>query len=294
MLTKLKNLPQGRLKINSNSRLFKIYQNLENESLKCANYFQVYEDLLSGYVGKKITFVEVGVLHGGSLFMWREYFGDQARIIGVDLNPSAKQLEKHGFEIFIGSQSSNVFWENFYSKIGKVDILIDDGGHDNDQQIITLNKTIPNIKDGGILLVEDTHASYLKKHGNPSKYSFINYSKHLIDVMNSRFPGTNIRTKNKFKNKIYSIAFYESVVALKIDEEKSLDNISLYNQTKNLKDMYDMYKTNYFPRISKLINEKYSFLNKTPILRKIIRKIFFTNNFLVRFKNYLKLKKYFN
>ena len=165
MLTKLKNLPQGRLKINSNSRLFKIYQNLENESLKCANYFQVYEDLLSGYVGKKITFVEVGVLHGGSLFMWREYFGDQARIIGVDLNPNAKQLEKHGFEIFIGSQSSNVFWENFYSKIGKVDILIDDGGHDNDQQIITLNKTIPNIKDGGILLVEDTHASYLKKHG---------------------------------------------------------------------------------------------------------------------------------
>jgi hypothetical protein len=294
MLTKLKNLPQGRLKINSNSRLFKIYQNLENESLKCANYFQVYEDLLSGYVGKKITFVEVGVLHGGSLFMWREYFGDQARIIGVDLNPNAKQLEKHGFEIFIGSQSSNVFWENFYSKIGKVDILIDDGGHDNDQQIITLNKTIPNIKDGGILLVEDTHASYLKKHGNPSKYSFINYSKHLIDVMNSRFPGTNIKTKNKFKNKIYSIAFYESVVALKIDEEKSLDNISLYNQTKNLKDMYDMYKTNYFPRISKLINEKYSFLNKTPILRKIIRKIFFTNNFLVRFKNYLKLKKYFN
>ena len=294
MLTKLKNLPQGRLKINSNSRLFKIYQNLENESLKCANYFQVYEDLLSGYVGKKITFVEVGVLHGGSLFMWREYFGDQARIIGVDLNPNAKQLEKHGFEIFIGSQSSNVLWENFYSKIGKVDILIDDGGHDNDQQIITLNKTIPNIKEGGILLVEDTHASYLKKHGNPSKYSFINYSKHLIDVMNSRFPGTNIKTKNKFKNKIYSIAFYESVVALKIDEEKSLDNISLYNQTKNLKDMYDMYKTNYFPRISKLINEKYSFLNKTPILRKIIRKIFFTNNFLVRFKNYLKLKKYFN
>ena len=294
MLTKLKNLPQGRLKINSNSRLFKIYQNLENESLKCANYFQVYQDLLSGYVGKKITFVEVGVLHGGSLFMWREYFGDQARIIGVDLNPNAKQLEKHGFEIFIGSQSSNVFYENFYSKIGKVDILIDDGGHDNDQQIITLNKTIPNIKDGGILLVEDTHASYLKKHGNPSKYSFINYSKHLIDVINSIFPGTNIKTKNKFKNKIYSIAFYESVVALKIDEEKSLDNISLYNQTKNLKDMYDMYKTNYFPRISKLINEKYSFLNKTPILRKIIRKIFFTNNFLVRFKNYLKLKKYFN
>ncbi len=293
MLTKTRNLTQGRLKINSNSRLFKIYQNLKKESLKCSNYFHIYEELLSKYVGKKITFVEVGVLHGGSLFMWKEYFGDQAKIIGVDLNPAAKKLEKYGFEIYIGSQSDISFWKDFYSNVGKIDVLLDDGGHDNDHQIITLNETIPNVKNGGTVLIEDTHASYLKKHGNPSKYSFINYSKHLIDVMNSRFPGTKINTKNEFKKKIYSMAFYESVVALKIDTEKSLENISLYNETENLQNMYDMYKTNYFPKISKIINEKLPFLNKIPIIKKIIRKFFFTNNFYVKFKNYIKLKKYF-
>ena len=134
MLTNTKNLSQERLKINSNSKLFKIYQNLENESLKYANYFLIYEELLSKYVGKKITFVEIGVLHGGSLFMWKEYFGNQANIIGIDLNPKAKQLEKHGFKIFIGDQSSKKFWNEFYSKVGKIDVLLDDGGHDNDQQ----------------------------------------------------------------------------------------------------------------------------------------------------------------
>ena len=36
--------------------------------------------------------------------MWRDYFGKDARIIGIDLNPEAKKWEKHGFEIFIGNQ----------------------------------------------------------------------------------------------------------------------------------------------------------------------------------------------
>ena len=42
-----------------------------------------------------------------------------------------------------------------------------------------MSEAIPNINDGGIIITEDTHTSYLKKFGNPSKYSFINYSKYL-------------------------------------------------------------------------------------------------------------------
>ena len=40
---------------------------------------------------------------GGSLLMWKKFFGDNARIIGVDLYPETKKLEKQGFEIFIGT-----------------------------------------------------------------------------------------------------------------------------------------------------------------------------------------------
>ena len=64
------------------------------KSIKHNSYFATYEKLFSEYVGKKITFVEVGILNGGSLFMRRDYFGKQARIIGIDNNPEAKKWIK--------------------------------------------------------------------------------------------------------------------------------------------------------------------------------------------------------
>ena len=110
--------------------------------------------------------------------MWKDFFGKKARIIGIDFNPDAKRFEKYGFEIFIGDQSKKDFWKRLFKKIGKVDIILDDGGHTNYQQIITTNNCIPMIKENGILVIEDVHASYIKHNWyNPSKYSFINYTK---------------------------------------------------------------------------------------------------------------------
>ena len=56
-------------------------------------------NIFSKYRNKEITFIEIGVLNGGSLFMWRDYFGPHARIIGIDLNPEIK-VGKDGFEIY--------------------------------------------------------------------------------------------------------------------------------------------------------------------------------------------------
>ena len=119
--------------------------------------------------------------------MWKRFFGKKRRIIGIDLDPSAKELEKFGFEIFIGDQSSKKFWDDFFSNVGSIDILLDDGGHTNEHQILTLNYVLDNINNGGIIIVEDVICSYQKKFDNPSKYSFINYSKFLIDDLNGRY-----------------------------------------------------------------------------------------------------------
>ena len=97
--------------------------------MKHTTYFHAYDELFMQYRGQKIVFVEIGVLGGGSLFMWRDFFGKNARIIGVDLNPEAKKWEDFGFEIFIGSQSDETFWENFIEVVGPVDVVLDDGGH---------------------------------------------------------------------------------------------------------------------------------------------------------------------
>ena len=293
MAIKPKDLSKKSLDLNSNLRLFQIYKNLKHVSLKSDTYFQAYEEIFGKYVGKEITFVEVGVLHGGSLFMWREYFGKKARIIGIDLHPAAKELEKHGFEIYIGSQSDINFWKNFFSKIGKIDILLDDGGHGNVQQIVTLSEAIHNTNDDGTIVIEDTHTSYLKKFGNPSKYSFMNYSKYLIDVINSRFSDIKVIKNNNFKNKIYSISFYESIVAIKINSKKSIETTLLKNNENEMFKVTDLRTTDHFPKISNYIDTKLKVLHKLPIIRKIVRYLFYSHNFIVKIKHYLKSKKYF-
>ena len=171
-------------------KIFHLFKSSKRYSIKWSNYFEIYEAILKKYINKKITLVEVGVGDGGSLFMWKKFLGNKANIIGIELNPEAKKLEKFGFKIFNGDQSSPDFWKNFYKKIGKIDILIDDGGHTNLQQITTFMESILHIKDGGVIIVEDTHTSFMNYKGfkNPSKNSFINFTNKLIENIHRRNP----------------------------------------------------------------------------------------------------------
>ncbi len=186
------------------------------KSMKHTTYFAVYDELFEKYCGQNITFVEIGVLGGGSLFMWREFFGPNARIIGIDLNPDAKKWEKEGFEVFIGNQADVEFWEEFKNIVGMIDIVLDDGGHRYEQQIITTEILLDNIKDGGLLVVEDTWSSYVKSFGL-QKHSYIEYIKAFIDKLNYRYK--HFRNKFKHDKRVWSIQVFESIVAFKINRQ---------------------------------------------------------------------------
>ncbi len=247
------------------TELYELFKSSKKRSLKWKKYFPVYEKLLSQYKNKKITFVEIGILNGGSLEIWKKYFGENSRIIGIDYNPNCKQFENKDCEIFIGSQSDPIFWKNFYKKIGNVDIILDDGGHTNDQQLITLMESINFINDGGLHLVEDTHTSYIKQYGNPNKYSFINFCKKTIDDINFNFP--KIGNFEKSINKIvYSIEFFESIVAFKIDRELCIKNEFIMNEGVN-KEIKDVTFDDDFSEFKK----KYPYLYKIKFIRKVLR-----------------------
>lgn len=201
----------------NSSSTYAAYLKSPKRSIKHSTYFAAYDDLLSKYRGRPITFVEVGVLGGGSLFMWREFFGPAARIIGIDINPAARKWEKDGFEIFIGSQSDPAFWQDFATKVGPVDVLLDDGGHTYDQQIITFESMIGNIRDGGLLIVEDTHTSYMSGFG-PRRYSFMRFVARQVDRMNGRFSAFDGPDAER---RFWSVRIYESIVAFVINREAS-------------------------------------------------------------------------
>ena len=202
-------------------------------SIKWSNYFDIYENLFRRFKNKKITLVEVGIGNGGSLFMWKKYFGKKAKIIGIELNPEAKKLEKDGFKIFIGDQSNPNFWKNFYSKVGKIDILIDDGGHTNLQQITTLMESISHINYNGMIVVEDTHTSYMKDKGfkNPSKFSFINFTSSIIESLHRRNPMIK-RDLNYLSKKINYIEYYDSITVINIAKKKLIKSSNLENNKK--------------------------------------------------------------
>lgn len=188
-------------------------------SIKHSSYFAAYDELFGPYFDQPITFVEIGVLDGGSLFMWRELFGPDARIIGVELNPEAKRWEQDGFEIYCGSQSDREFWQRFTAEVGPVDVVLDDGGHTFEQQIVTTDCLLPHIKDGGLLAVEDTHTSYMENFGGPSPASFVEFAKNMIDGVNYRFGKLSDRPHERVA---HSVHFYESIVAFKVDRAKAL------------------------------------------------------------------------
>jgi len=197
-------------------------------SIKISSYFDAYDQLLDRFQGQKVTFVEVGVLNGGSLFMWRNYLGDDARIIGIDVSPGAKRWEKHGFEIYIGDQSDPKFWRNCYAKIGKIDLLIDDGGHTYEQQLITLTESYQNMKNSGLIIIEDTHTSYMSNFGSATNFTFIDFAKTAIDRINSRYNG--ILSQESFEKKfVKSIQFFESIVVFEISDSPLEESFRVQN-----------------------------------------------------------------
>ena len=271
--------------------LFKLFKKSKKFSIKWSSYFQVYEKIFSKYKNKKIKFVEIGVANGGSLFMWQKFFGKRAKIIGIDLNPNAKKLEKYGFKIYLGSQSDKNFWENFYKKEGKIDILLDDGGHKNLQQISTVHYSLPHIKDGGKIVIEDTSVSYVKREFyNPSKYSFINYAKNIIDIIHRRSPLLN-KNLNFYAKKIFFVEFFESIVVFSIDSKKCFLNKEVKNNAKN-EWAIDYRHNEYFRELKSKLGKEYRFLNKKNFFRKVIRKLFY-RNFLFNLLDNFKIKKIF-
>lgn len=217
------------------SNLMKAFLASPFRSTKLLNYFPIYEHLLASYVGREITLVEVGVLDAGSLFMWREYLGPEARIIGIDANPDANKWREYGFEVYVGDQGDPGFWKEIASHLGGIDVLIDDGAHTNQTQIITLIYGSLIVRDGGLLIVEDTHTSFNSDFGNPSRYSFMKFTFRICEGLIS-YGKSRART-TVVSDRVASVEYFPSLVAFRVDRKEAvkkseaIENFGAYEST---------------------------------------------------------------
>lgn len=196
--------------------LQELFENHEGRLVhKWNHYFEVYEKLFSHYRGKPVNILEIGISHGGSLQIWRKYFGENANIFAVDINPECKKFEDEKTKIFIGSQEDEAFLTQLKSQLPVLDILIDDGGHTMNQQIVSFNHLFSAVKNGGIYLVEDTHTSYWNEYhgGYKKKSSFIEFSKDMVDQMHAwHIDNEKIAPINFITENVIGISFYDSIV----------------------------------------------------------------------------------
>jgi len=218
-------------------RLKNSWKNSPYPSIKISNYFDAYVESFAHLINKKCVFIETGILDGGSLFMWREWLGPEARIIGIDLNPLAKKWEKHGFEIFIGDQGDPRFWKDTFQEIGPFDALLDDGGHQSFQQINTCIEAIKHASRPCVIAIEDTGTSFMKDFHQKKDDTFLEYSKAATDVLLGslvnnnleRFPSIQNRVSMDEYDSVYNIRFYSGVVTFHVDKNKCMEPEVLRN-----------------------------------------------------------------
>lgn len=190
---------------------------------KWQHYFEIYDRHFSRFRGKEIHLVEFGVFHGGSLQMWKHYFGDKAKIYGIDIDPRCKELAEDQVDIIIGDQEDREFLRSLKDRIPHIDILIDDGGHTMKQQINTFEELFPAIDSHGVYLCEDLHTSYWEEWdgGYKKEGTFIEYSKDFIDYIHAWHSRNPYQFQvSEFTRTVNSLHYYDSILAI---EKRPLD-----------------------------------------------------------------------
>lgn len=191
---------------------------------KWLHYFEIYDHHFSRYRGKPVNIVEIGVFHGGSIQLWKDYFGPQAKIYGVDIDPRCKQFEEENVRILIGDQGNRTFLRQLKQEIPRPDILIDDGGHLMHQQIATFEELYPFVADDGVYLCEDLHTSYWPSWGGGLRRSgtFIEYSKQLVDALNGFHISSAAGVPVAITQSAHSLHYYDSVLVVEKQRRENL------------------------------------------------------------------------
>jgi hypothetical protein len=225
----------------SHRELIACWQNSPYPSVKVSSYFPAYVQLFGHLRGTDCTFIETGILGGGSLFMWKSWLGEKARIVGIDLNPEAGKWREHGFEIHVGDQGDPSFWQSTLAKIGGFDALLDDGGHQSFQQIVTAYEAIRFAKNKCVIAIEDTATSFMSDFANHGGHSFLEFSKDATDCIVGRSfeiePGRlpvdyNRASVSHFKS-VFSIQFFNAIVAFHVDPANCIPPSVMKNKDSN-------------------------------------------------------------
>ena len=186
---------------------------------KYRHYFDIYEQHMAKFRRQeRVRMLELGVRSGGSLRMWKEYFGDALELHGIDINPNSKifQDTANNVHVHIGSLADEEFMRGFARTTAPFDIILHDASHHSSDQKLAFEVLYPTLQPRGVYIVEDVHTNYWNddrfSEGVGVATTFIEHCKQLIDSLNKyNFDSEHL---TEFTRTTYSLTFYDSVVVI--------------------------------------------------------------------------------
>ncbi len=203
---------------------------------KSSKFLNNYEMFFSHLKGKKINLLEIGVLKGGSILMWGEYFIN-GKIVGVDIKDPQIELPSNVY-FELGDQRDSEFLNYINTKYTKAgfDIIIDDASHyANFTEATFLICFTRLLKSGGIFVIEDWGTGYWKDW--PDGENFHLSEDHLICKLRRKFTLDN---SYDYPNKKSYCSHNMGMVGLgkQLIDELAIDDIKQSNhELANLKSM---------------------------------------------------------
>ena len=174
------------------------------DKLRGHSYIQHYEKLMGSKREEDVNLLEIGVAFGGSLGMWKDYFGN-GKIYGLDKYEYYKNsltlvlpvfpfttpidllkypfIDEAGDYLFVPVFVHNSYYEetrvsiDVFDSVVKekvdesyqddfFDFIIDDGSHEIRDQVQTFCNFYPKLKENGLYVVEDIEVHYVDEFEN--------------------------------------------------------------------------------------------------------------------------------
>ena len=182
---------------------------------KWHHYLPLYDRYLSARRNGPFRFLEIGVSKGGSLQMWRHYFGPDAIIFGIDIDPTCARFDGLAGQVRIGSQADRDFLNAVVDEMGGVDVVLDDGSHKMPHIQASLNALFPRLSPGGTYIIEDLHTAYWRQFGGgeAAPANFFNTVRTMIDDMHTWYHDSGIALPVT-AGSVTGIHIHDSVVVL--------------------------------------------------------------------------------
>ena len=181
---------------------------------KWPHYLPIYERYFAPLRGRAVRILEIGVSGGGSLDLWRSYFGPEAAVFGVDIDPACAARVAPPNQVRIGSQADPAFLRAVVAEMGEPDIVIDDGSHVARHQRVAFETLFPTLAEGGLYVIEDLQTAYWADYegGYGRRGTAIDLVKRMIDDMHGWYHARPPATPAK--DQVGSIHVHDGVVLI--------------------------------------------------------------------------------